>query len=151
MENAAMNPARTILLCGMLLTACATTAEGPWTMELTSSGGIAGRGNGAIVADSDDRLVITLMDGRQCSYTSFERQLGEAVAAARPQRWSESYTTPCADCFEWTLTLTRGEKTYTTSWLEIAPGRPDDLVRLSDALREVKAAYDERCRNDARK
>jgi hypothetical protein len=149
MENGAMNPARAILLCGILLTGCATSAEGPWEASIQSSGGITGRGNGGLLVTSDGILAVTTPNGKVCEFdVPPQPELDELIARARPQRWSESYEGPCADCFDWRLTLTRGEHTYTTSWNDVASGRPPDLVRLANELLDLENAYGERCRRE---
>jgi hypothetical protein len=127
---------------------CAAVAPPrPWKIQLDSSGGFAGRGNGSYTIDSGGTVTVTDMAGKSCTYELTKEELArieKLLVKAKPKAWSASYMpkNPCCDRFEWTLTLTAGERTYKTQWLdrEPKPPAPKDLIAL------VREAMAQRCR-----
>jgi hypothetical protein len=119
-----------------------------WKIEITTSGGFTGNGNGGLILTADGTLVITLGNGpasKRCSYqlSAPELQaLDSVVRSARPQSWMECYSlanvgTHCCDLIRTSLSLSTrdGRDLYVTSWLTGSEGFPQDLKSLIDLLR----------------
>ena len=121
---------------------------GDWKIEITSTGGITGGGNGGLIVSSDGVLVITFGSTPQSKRCSFQltadelRAVDDAVRSARPAAWAECYSladvsTHCCDLIRTTLTLSArsGRDVYITSWLTGSQPLPGDLQIFSDLLR----------------
>ncbi|HEY8133913.1 MAG TPA: hypothetical protein VII12_18695 [Thermoanaerobaculia bacterium] len=119
---------------------------GDWKIEITSSGGITGGGNGGLIVSSDGVLIITWGSTPQSKRCSFQltadelRTVDAAVRSARPTAWAECYSladvnTHCCDLIRTTLSLSvrSGRDLYITSWL-MEP-LPSDLQTLFALLR----------------
>lgn len=123
----------------LLLAGCAAshaTPKRPWRVEVTTAGGIAGRGTGDYAIDSDGKVAARLFNGRDCTFTTSAAPIEALLAKARPQEWKASYVpeNACCDRFEYTLTYDEaGEKT-TVKWIDDPLPMPDDLVALSNAI-----------------
>lgn len=135
------------LLALLMFAACAgsatTQADAPWRLELTSSGGITGRGLGALTIDSKGAVVLKTVRGKTCELRESDdalRRLAAEVQAATPERWAESYVPEnnCCDRVEWTLVFERGATKRETRWIDDPKPMPRDLaaiVRTLDSLR----------------
>jgi hypothetical protein len=143
----------------VLATACAAAPRPvrPWHIELTSSGGIAGRGTGSYALDSKGALTVTTMTRQQCTYTLTDAELQrieKLLAAARLDAWKDSYLpeNSCCDRIEWDLAIDRAGVKRTTKWLE-EPPLPKDLVALvhaitaADDAQSIASVYAQRCRS----
>jgi hypothetical protein len=143
----------------VLATACAAAPRPvrPWHLELTSSGGIAGRGTGNYVLDSSGALTVTTMTRQQCTYTLTNAELQrieKLLAAARIEAWKESYVpeNSCCDRIQWDLAVDRAGAKRSTKWLE-EPPLPKDLVALVHAIaahddaQSIATVYAQRCRS----
>ncbi len=153
-----MYSSRVPLSALLLLIACTSApADRPWKIELTSSGGFAGRGNGAFGIDSTGAITITTSDPRQCAFTATAdelRRFETLIDKARPESWRPSYVpeNKCCDRFEWTLKLEQGGKTYETEWIDDPLPMPNELTALAEAITShrdaasLRSRYYERCR-----
>ena len=129
-------------------------AASPWRIELTSSGGFAGRGAGNYTIDSSGALAITTMTGRSCTFqlepAEVER-LSNLLAAADPDSWDASYAPAdrCCDRIEYRLTVQR-DGTHTTEWIDDPLPMPEGLKNLWMAITggtdSLRLKYDSQCR-----
>lgn len=146
------------LLTMMVLAACAASQskpKTPWRLELVTSGGIAGRGNGNYVIDSEGNIAITSMSGTVCKFTATGDELARfnaLLAAATPNAWKESYMpeNPCCDRFQYDLTLEQAGAKHVTTWVDDPAPMPKDLADIANALTggtdSLRVRYQERCR-----
>ena len=138
---------RFALITLMILFGCALTPRRPWKLELTTSGGFTGRGNGAIAIGSDGALVVRAPGGgAECSFTATADELKRfesLIANARPEKWRDTYApeNKCCDRIEYVLTLTIAKKTYTTNWIDAPLPMPKDLSALAAALQQSKQEH----------
>lgn len=147
-----------IFLSLMIVAACAAAGsrpERPWRIEVTSSGGFAGRGIGTFAIDSGGKIDVRRMNGEACSYAATKEELARIetlLGNATPKRWRESYVpeNTCCDRIEYALTIDEAGETVGTRWLEAGPPMPKDLTALADAMvgseTSIRAQSAERCR-----
>jgi hypothetical protein len=146
------------LLTMMVLTACAAAPskpKTPWRLELITSGGIAGKGNGNYAVDSEGNITITTMSRNVCTFKASEDELArfnDLLASAHPEQWKESYLpeNPCCDRFQYDLTLDRDGAKHATTWVDDPAPMPKDLAAIADALTggtdSLRVRYQDRCR-----
>ena len=117
-------------------TATHATPKKPWRVDVTTTGGIAGRGTGDYAIDSDGKVTARLFNGRECSFTTSPDAIEALLAKARPKKWKESYIpeNPCCDRFEYTLTYDEAGAKTTVKWIDDPLPMPADLVALADAI-----------------
>ena len=106
----------------------ATAVEGDWSIEITTSGGIAGSGFGNMRADSTGKLVVeaSIPNKTHCEYTMTPTELADVGALVRSLRadlWYSSYLPAdqrawCCDMFFVEVQLQRQERNATTGALE---------------------------------
>jgi hypothetical protein len=130
----------------------ATVNEG-WKLEVATEGGLAGRGLGSVVIEPP---AVDARDfNRGCKGSLDEREahtLGSAVAAARPSEWKREYVRPenphgYADMIRYTLTLTRGSESHSTSWYEeTRPKLPADAAALYSEAWKTRARVVASCK-----
>lgn len=150
MENARI----VSLIVVVLLAACAGSqqpADEPWRVEMTSSGGIAGKGMGSLAIDSAGAFTVTTMSGKTCpdKLSDDESQrLAKAVANAKPETWQKpGAESICCDRIEWSLALTVGGKTHTVTWIDDPKfAMTDDLRALTNVLADIRASHMAKCR-----
>lgn len=126
----------------MLMLSCAvsrTTPVEPWSIQVTSSGGFAGRGAGSYAIDSTGEVAVTSMSGKSCAFRATDeemRRFRELLANARPETWSPSYIPkdPCCDRFEYALTLDEAGTKRTVKWIDDPLPMPKDLAALTSAM-----------------
>lgn len=132
-----------VMIAVMLSTvACAasrTQPIEPWSIAVTSSGGIAGKGAGSFSIDSAGKISVTTMTGRSCTYQATAEEMNhfrELLTYAHPDSWKESYIpeNPCCDRFEYELTLDEAGTKHTVKWIDDPAPMPKDLVALTDAM-----------------
>jgi hypothetical protein len=133
------NAAKLSALFLILLSACTAThatPKRPWRVEVTTTGGLAGRGAGDYAVDSDGKVTARLFNGRECSFTTSVAGIEALLAKARPGKWKESYVpeNPCCDRIEYTLTYDEAGAKTSTKWIDDPLPRPADLVALADAI-----------------
>lgn len=148
-----MKNAQILSLLAMLIGCAASPqpADEPWRLEMTSSGGIAGKGAGSMVIDSAGTFTVTTMSGKTCPARLSEaesRKLADAVAKAKPDGWqTPSPEALCCDRIEWSLALTIGGKTHTATWIDDPKlAMPPDLRALTKVLGEIRGEHIAKCR-----
>src|SRR5260221_5070091 len=93
-----------------------TQLPADWKIEITTSGGFTGSGNGGLIVSADGTLIITFGSNpgaKRCSYQLSAdelRALDAVVRSSRPQSWNECYSlaninTHCCDLIRTNLTL----------------------------------------------
>jgi hypothetical protein len=142
----------------LMIMSCAasnSSPDAPWQIELTSSGGLAGRGAGSYTLASDGRVTVVNTAGKSCAFDADPSDLqryAAVVAAARPESWQERYVPEesCCDRFEYTMTVDRGGARRTVVWIDDPLPMPADLKAVVDAMTSgegsVRARYGGRCR-----
>jgi hypothetical protein len=144
MESALMLSFRLSIF--LLAFACSTTTSNePWRIELVTSGGITGRGNGNVTIDSAGVVTLTTMSGSGCTFTLTADELRPVAAAvAKAGAWKESYVpeNSCCDRIESALTLTRGDKTQKTTWITEPLPMPADLTALAERVAAVRSGHE---------
>ena len=146
------------IVTALLILAAGCTAaiesEQPWSVAVTTTGGITGSGVGAYSIDSDGRVEVTKMSGSRCVLTATAADLERVrqfVMAARPSRWRDSYAPEdrCCDRIEYTLTLDLGGRIRGVEWIDDPLPMPSDLTALAETLtgggESVRAKYGDRC------
>ena len=140
-----------------LLMSCAASqsaAVKPWKIEVTTSGGITGRGNGGWGIDSDGTVSVTSMARRQCTFeaTPAERERFDTLmATARPDTWKDSYVPEdsCCDRIEYRMTVTHGGEERKIVWIDDPLPMPNDLQAIANAITGVapslRTEYGGRC------
>ena len=134
------------------------SADSPaWRVEITTSGGFAGQGEGSLNVAADSKLSLgtycaTMLAGDDL------KAIAALVAKAKPERWKASYVRPqnpsgCCDMIKTTLTLTRGGKKWTSTWYSDHDALPADLDALMTALwwtpekaETIRERYERRCK-----
>jgi hypothetical protein len=147
-----------IFLSLMIVVACTaarSAQERPWRIEVTTSGGLAGRGIGTFAIDSDGKIAIRRMNGEPCSYDASKEELARIerlLGDATPDRWRESYLpeNTCCDRIEYAMTIDEAGEIASTRWLDAPPPMPQDLTALANAIvggeKSIRAESAERCR-----
>ena len=146
-----------ILLPLAMVAACAAarTPEKPWRIEVSTSGGLTGRGIGAFAVDSGGNVEVRRLDGKACSYILETRELlriEELLAEASPHRWRDSYLpeNTCCDRIISTMTIDENGDVVTTRWIDGPPPSPKDLEALANAIvgpeQSIRADSAERCK-----
>ena len=146
--------ARTLSLLIVLLAACAASPPPepqPWRVEVTSSGGIAGKGAGSMVADSEGTVTVTTIARKTCPGRLSEtelRRLADAIAKAKPEEWQPLHPEDiCCDRIEWSLALEIGGKTHTFTWIDDPKlALPPDLRTLTQVLGDIRVEHIASCR-----
>lgn len=144
-----------LVIMALVVSACrtpvdATTADGAgeasmanWTIRVGTEGGITGRGDGSIEADSDGTVERTTATGDVCRATASTadlERLASAVRAADPEAWDEEYVDPRgADMFTYELSLGDGARDRIVRWND-GGDIPADLRALWDALLAIRNA-----------
>jgi hypothetical protein len=153
----------TTLALLLILMGCGTnsspqaTAEGSvskgWKIEVTTEGGLTGRGLGSVVIEPPAVEARDFNRGCQGSLDEREAQtLGSAVAAAKPSEWKTEYVRPenphgYADMIRYTLSLTRGSESHSTSWYEETRAKlPADAAALYDEAWKTRARVVASCK-----
>jgi hypothetical protein len=141
----------------LLMLSCAasrTKPVEPWSVAVTSSGGLIGRGAGSYAIDSDGKVSVTSMMGKSCTFQATEeemRRFTELLTNARPDTWDASYVPkdPCCDRFEYELTLDEGGVKHTVKWIDDPLPMPKDLAALTSAMvgqpPSLRVTYGEKC------
>ena len=152
-----MNLSR-ILISLAILSACTgfrSVPERPWRIEVSTSGGLTGRGVGGFTVDSDRKVEIRRMNGEVCRYTMTEQErahIERVFAEAKPDRWRDSYLPKdtCCDRVISTFTVDEAGKVVTTKWIDGPPAAPEDLAALANAIigreKSIRAESAERCK-----
>lgn len=131
-----------VIAAMILMLSCAASGTAPvepWSVQVTSSGGIVGRGAGTYSIDSAGEVAVTTILGRSCTFRATDeemRRFREILANARPESWSDSYIPkdPCCDRFEYELTLDEAGTKRTVKWIDDPLPMPEDLAALTNAM-----------------
>src|SRR5689334_15421280 len=146
------------MLMSMMIVAAACAAappEKPWTVSVTTSGGMTGRGVGAWTIRSDGNVLVRKADRSECTFKLSEAELDEVtrlLANAEPERWKDSYVPAnnCCDRITWTLEFDEAGRVATTAWLDAGPKLPKDLGALAERIvggeKSIRAISAERCK-----
>lgn len=114
-----------------------------WRIEITSSGGFAGRGMGSVIID-DGTLEARNMSRQLCNGgplpAAQRRELQRLVDTARPAAWRDHGPPPgAADMIEYTLTLTRNGESKSVKWTgEDVSMLPADLGALFETVWRIR-------------
>lgn len=132
-----------------------STPPKPWRLEIVTSGGITGRGNGTYAIDSAGNVAMTLINGKSCTSRASAadlRKLESLLADATPSQWKAEYIpeNPCCDRIEYDLTLDEAGTVTKTKWIDDPPPMPKDLTAIGEALfsgtDSLRAHAAEQCR-----
>ncbi len=145
-----------ILATMMLILSCAfrSAPTEPWSVSVTSSGGIAGRGAGSYAIDSEGNVAVTSMAGKSCTFRATSEEMSrfrELLAGAHPDGWNESYVpeNSCCDRFTYELTLDVADVKRSVTWIDGSLPMPKDLEALTGAMvgpePSLRAAYSGKC------
>lgn len=142
----------------MMTLSCAaarTAPAEPWSILVTSSGGIAGKGAGSYSIDSAGEITVTTMLGKRCVYRATDAEMErflELLTQAQPESWKESYVpeNACCDRFEYEMVLDEAGTKHTVRWIDDPQPMPKDLVALTNAIvgpdPSLRTTYGTKCR-----
>ena len=138
--------------------AYATPADGPWRIEIVSTGGITGAGTGDLRIDSTGKITVGqfVPNGRTCEFFLTPGELSQLTAlvkALQPDLWFASYVpadsrSRCCDLIFSKVIIERSETIgsstkvetgrYDTQLVEphVRPNTPRDLLALWNVLVE---------------
>lgn len=130
------------------MTSAATASD--WVIEITTSGGITGRGLGSVTITPSEATT-TDVARRACTaaLTDEERSsLATLAANAKPAAWRDQEPpSGSADLIEYTLTLPRGTESHHATWSgEDVSGLPKDLGTLFTNAWRVRGRVMQTCR-----
>src|SRR5690242_17379097 len=146
------------MLMSMMVVAAACAAappEKPWTVSVTTSGGMTGRGVGAWTIRSDGNVLVRKPDRSECTFKLTDDELDDVtrlLANAKPERWKESYVPEnnCCDRITWALEFDEAGRVSATEWLDAGPQLPKDLAALAERIvggeTSIRATSAERCK-----
>jgi hypothetical protein len=151
MENGAMLSRSRVVVALMITVACSASpakVTRPWRVELLTSGGISGRGVGNVTLTSDGKLEVTTISRKACTFEVTTEELDaieQLLAESRPKRWG-SYVPEnrCCDRVEYTLSYDED----TALWIDAGLPLPEDVLRLSRAMAELRRKYTAECMNE---
>ncbi len=140
-------------------TVSAAPAKQPWAIEVTTSGGFTGRGNGGIAVSSDGRVTVTLLSGTKCTYQLDAEALASLdalVQQARADSWVASYAPAslgmrCCDIITASLKLTRNKDQYVVDWMLPTAALTNTLdlwqiiTAVTDGPSSLRARYGQLC------
>jgi hypothetical protein len=126
----------------VMMMSCAasrTAPAEPWSVGVTSSGGLAGKGAGSYAINSAGEVSVTTMTGRSCTFRATEEEMTRfrtLLTNARPKEWDASYIPEesCCDRFEYELTLDEAGTTRKVKWIDDPRPMPADLEALTNAM-----------------
>ena len=145
------------LTCGKSV----ATEDTSWTtLQLRTSGGFTGRGNGNVLISSDGHVAVEdpVLPGKTAKSCEGKlsvdqlRQLKQVISQTRPAGWSLGGLDAAApDAFHYHLELTSGakgkEKIHEADWFDNTRNLlPGDLNALADVVSQVKASVSMKCR-----
>lgn len=127
----------------------------PWRIEMTSSGGFAGRGAGNYTLDSTGTLAVTTMNGRTCTFQLEPEEVARfdfLLAAAQPANWKPSYAPEdrCCDRIEYRLKANFKGADHTTEWIDDPLPMPEGLTKLwmamTGGVESLRVTYEPQCK-----
>lgn len=146
---------RFIALLAIAFASCntASTMSRDWRIEVKTDGGFTGRGLGTVAVTFDSVEAADL--ARSCNGAPSEKEredLQREVSRATPASWKREYVRPenpygYADQIRYTLTLTRGGETRSTSWYdETREQLPSDAAELFEGAWRIRDRVVKNCR-----
>jgi hypothetical protein len=148
-----------VIAAMMLAMSCAASSRTkpiePWSVAVTSSGGLAGKGAGSYAINSAGEITVTTMTGKVCAMAASEADMARfntLLTNARPNTWSASYIPKesCCDRFEYQLTLDEAGTKHAVKWIDDPLPMPNDLAALTDAMvggaESLRVRYGAQCR-----
>jgi hypothetical protein len=148
-----------LMMLMVSVVACAassrTAPSEPWRFEVTSSGGITGRGAGSYSIASDGTIEVTSPANTACRFEATDEEKSRfrtLLANARPEQWKASYVpeNPCCDRFEYELTVVEAGKERKVKWIDDPLPMPADLAAITAAMvgpdPSLRATYGGQCR-----
>lgn len=131
-----------MMMTMMLMLSCAAssnTPREPWSVAVTSSGGLAGRGAGSYSINSAGEIAVTSMNGKSCTFRATDEELTrfrEILTNAQPQKWRDSYVPEesCCDRFHYELTVDEAGTKKVLTWIDNPEPMPPDLDALTTAM-----------------
>lgn len=141
-----------------MLAACSvsqSTPAAPWSLEVATSGGIAGRGVGTYAIDSAGTVTVVSMNGTRCEFHATAEELSrieQLLGDARPDGWNDAYipSDPCCDRIEYVMTLEQKGGRREVRWIDDPLPMPADLEALTGALvggaDSLRVRYGGQCR-----
>lgn len=132
-----------IIAAMMLAMSCAASSRTqpiePWSVAVTSSGGLAGKGAGSYTINSAGEITVTNLAGKVCRIAASEEDMTRfktLLTNVRPNAWSASYIPKesCCDRFEYQLTLDEAGTKHAVKWIDDPMPMPADLAALTDAM-----------------
>lgn len=118
-------------------------------LELTTSGGISGKGNGRTTISSDYSAVYETVDGQKCrrKLTADEAtRLRTVIAHSRPDTWRAKTVAPHPDELVFTLRHRGGRKPRLARWTDhLVDSLPLPLSILIHELDELRSSALEAC------
>ena|SRR5437762_2714065 len=138
----------------MVVTAMVIAAS--FQVQLSTSGGVTGKGHGGVRVTSAAKAFITDDAGRTCQTAAPSHALvrvRRAVARARPEKWNEKYGGVEADPnhARYSLELRRGKTVKAVQWTDEADqDLPADLLKLVDMLLDLQNQALPRCMDSYR-
>lgn len=145
-------------VAALMIMSCAASQSSPvapWRVELTSSGGLAGRGAGSYAITSEGEVSVTTMHGKSCTAKAAAEDLQrfeKLLAEAKPDTWQERYMpeNPCCDRFQYTMTVDRAGARRSVTWVDDPPPMPADVTALAAAItggpESLRVRYGDTCR-----
>lgn len=144
-----------VMMTTVSCAAARTAPAEPWSVGVTSSGGLAGRGAGSFAIASNGEVSVTTMTGKSCTLRATDadlRRFVELLTNAKPEAWAESYVpeNSCCDRFEYVLTLDEAGRKTTVKWIDDPAPMPKDLQALTEAMvgqpPSLRVDYGSQCR-----
>jgi hypothetical protein len=152
-----------VLAVAVLLLTCgnsgATEITSWVSLQLKTSGGFTGRGNGNVLITHDGKVVLEepVLPGKTANSCEGKlsgdqlRQLNELISQIRPDRWSLGGLNAAApDAFHYHLELTSGakgkEEIHKADWYDNTRNMlPKDLSALAEVVSQAKASVSKKC------
>jgi hypothetical protein len=146
-----------VIAAMLLMLSCAasrTKPVEPWSVAVTSSGGLAGRGAGSYSINSAGEISVTTIAGKTCPMPASDETMAlfnTLLTNARPNAWSASYIPKesCCDRIEYQLTLDEAGTKHTVKWIDDPSPMPKDLADLTGAMvgaKSLRVDYGAKCR-----
>ncbi|HYC62689.1 MAG TPA: hypothetical protein VEK79_24275 [Thermoanaerobaculia bacterium] len=123
----------------MMSCAASQSADEPWSIAVTSSGGFAGKGAGSYTIKSDGEITVTTMAGKSCTFRATEEEMTrfrDLLANAKPDTWAGHYVPEdsCCDRFEYEMTIDEAGRKHSVKWIDDPAPMPADLAALTNAI-----------------
>ncbi len=148
----------TLLVTTILFPSCSVTTSSrssTWSIQMNTSGGLTGRGNGNVVIDSQGQIVYEKPDfpnkqSPPCKGSLSDddlRELKTAVDKTKPEGWKIAGLAVAApDAFGYHLTLRREKETYEVEWYDNTSEKlPADIKALYTIIGRLRDQQAKKC------